>query len=38
MQQVAQIGDGIHLHADDAGDLTDAFRQIARTISVLLID
>lgn len=38
MRDVAAIGEGIHLHADDAGDLTAAFREIARTISVLLIE
>lgn len=38
MQDVARIGGGVHLHADDAGDLKEAFREIARTISVLLIE
>ena len=38
MQQVADIGGGIHLHADNAADLAAAFREIARTINVLLID
>ena len=38
MQTVAQIGGGIHLHADDASDLEAAFRQIARTLAVVLID
>ncbi|MEM9410181.1 MAG: vWA domain-containing protein [Planctomycetota bacterium] len=38
MRECADIGGGIHLHADSAGDLTDAFREIARTISVLTID
>ena len=38
MRQVAERGDGIHLHADDAGDLTEAFREIARTLSVLLVE
>ena len=38
MRQVANIGGGIHLHADDAGDLSEAFREIARTLEVILID
>ena len=38
MQDIANIGNGIHIHADSAGDLSDAFQEIARTISVLLID
>lgn len=38
MQTVANIGGGMHLHADSAGDLTDVFRQIARSLSVLLIE
>lgn len=38
MQQVANIGNGIHIHADDAGDLAEAFREIARTLEVVLID
>ena len=38
MRQVADIGGGIHVHADSAGDLSEAFREIARTISVVLID
>jgi uncharacterized protein YegL len=37
MQQVAAIGGGIHLHADTAGDLTEAFREIARSLSVVLV-
>ena len=37
MQEVATIGSGLHLHADDASDLAEAFREIARTFSVLLI-
>ncbi len=37
MQEVASIGNGIHIHADDAGDLADAFRDIAKTLSVVLI-
>ena len=38
MQQVAAVGSGDHFHADDAGDLTEAFRQIARSLEVLLIE
>lgn len=38
MKSVANIGGGIHLHADDAGDLRQAFKEIARTFSVLLIE
>lgn len=38
MQEVANIGGGLHLHADTAGDLTTAFQDIARAISVLLIE
>ncbi|QDV25015.1 VWA domain-containing protein [Aureliella helgolandensis] len=39
MRQVAQatVG-GIHIHADDAADLAAAFEEIARTLSVTLID
>lgn len=38
MRQIADIGGGRHLHADDAGDLTEVFREIARTLSVLLVE
>lgn len=38
MKQVADIGGGQHFHADDAGDLTEVFREIARTLSVLLVE
>lgn len=38
MRQVADIGGGLHFHADDAADLAAAFREIARTLSVVLID
>lgn len=38
MRQVADIGNGLHIHADDAGDLTEAFREIARTLSVFLAE
>lgn len=36
MKQVADIGAGLHFHADDATDLSAAFREIARTIAVTL--
>ena len=38
MQDVARIGGGLHFHADDADDLEEAFREIARTLSVLLVE
>ena len=38
MRQVADIGGGIHLHADDGGDLAEAFREIARALSVILVE
>ena len=38
MMQCAEIGGGIHLHADGAGDLADAFREIARSLSVTLVE
>ena len=38
MQDVAQIGGGLHIHADDAGSLVDAFREIARTLNIVLIE
>ncbi len=38
MRQVADIGGGLHIHADGAGDLAEAFREIARTLSVVLIE
>ena len=37
MQTVAELGGGIHVHADGNHELEEAFREIARTISVLLI-
>lgn len=38
MQQVASATDGgIHIHADSAGDLSNAFRDIARALSVVLV-
>lgn len=36
MRQVARITGGQHFHADTAGDLSDVFREIARTLPVLL--
>ncbi|MCA9156878.1 MAG: VWA domain-containing protein [Planctomycetales bacterium] len=39
MRQVAQSTQGgIHIHADDAADLADAFRSIARTLAVTLVE
>lgn len=38
MQDVAEEGGGLHFHADDADDLANAFREIARTLAVVLID
>ncbi len=38
MQAVADITGGQHFHADTAGDLADIFRQIARTLPVLLTE
>jgi len=38
MREVADIGGGLHLHADSAGDLSEAFREIARALSVTLIE
>jgi uncharacterized protein involved in propanediol utilization len=39
MQQVASATNGgIHLHADSAADLAAAFRAIARTLSVTLVE
>jgi len=37
MRQVADIGGGIHVHADGNDELEDAFREIAKTIAVVLI-
>lgn len=36
MRQVARITGGQHFHADTAGDLSEVFREIARTLPVLL--
>jgi len=38
MQAVANVGGGIHLHADDGGDLAAAFKEIARSLSVTLVE
>ena len=38
MQTVARIGEGIHLHATNDRELSEAFRTIARQIKVLLIE
>ena len=36
MRRVAQKTGGIHRHADDEADLTEAFREIARSLPVML--
>lgn len=38
MRQVADRGNGIHLHADNNSQLEQAFRDIARQLSVMLIE
>jgi Ca-activated chloride channel homolog len=38
MRQLAESADGIYLHADAAGDLSQAFRTMARSLSVILTD
>lgn len=38
MREVARIGGGQHFHADDADDLAAVFQEIARTLSVLLVE
>ena len=38
MRQVANIGGGLHLHADDGGDLAAAFKEIARSLSITLVE
>lgn len=38
MKRVATIGGGLHLHADDGGDLAAAFKEIARALSVTLVE
>ena len=37
MQNVAAIGNGIHIHASDVSQLVDTFEEMARTAGVLLI-
>ena len=36
MQEVATVADGIHIHADNNSDLRNAFREIAKTLAVVL--
>ncbi len=38
MRQVAEIGNGIHLHADSNEQLLEAFQTIARQLQVVLIE
>ena len=38
MQQVANITGGKHFHADDAADLAAVFREIARTLPVMITE
>jgi Mg-chelatase subunit ChlD len=38
MRQVANVGNGNHLHAVNNGQLVEAFREIARQLQVLLIE
>ncbi|MEZ6115482.1 MAG: vWA domain-containing protein [Pirellulaceae bacterium] len=38
MKTVADLGGGIHVHADDAAELREAFQEIARAIGVLLVE
>ena len=38
MEQVANVGGGIHLHAETNDELVDAFQTIARQLQVLLIE
>ena len=38
MRRVADLGNGNHVHADNNSELNDAFREIAQTIAVILID
>ena len=38
MQTVADSANGIHIHADSNGDLKEAFKKIAETLSVVLIE
>lgn len=36
MQEVAEAGNGKHIHADDGSQLADAFRDIARSLPTLI--
>jgi Mg-chelatase subunit ChlD len=38
MQDLARRGSGIHLHANNNQQLAEAFRQIARQLSVMLVE
>jgi hypothetical protein len=38
MADVADIGGGIHLHAEDDDELLEAFQTIAKQLQVLLIE
>jgi hypothetical protein len=39
MRRVAQATQGgLHFHADDAADLSDVFREIAKNLAVVLIE
>jgi Mg-chelatase subunit ChlD len=38
MEQVADIGEGLHLHAEDDQELLEAFQTIAKQLQVLLIE
>ena len=38
MEEVAEVGGGIHLHAETNDELVDAFQTIARQLQVLLIE
>lgn len=38
MKDVAKIGEGTHIHADNASDLSEAFREIAKTLAVFLTE
>lgn len=38
MQSIAEIGQGIHAHADDVSELVDEFEQMARSAGAILIE
>ncbi len=38
MREVAERTGGTHRHADDGADLVEAFREIARTLAVVMIE